>query len=470
MAKSWQNWLGNQRAQVRHIEPAATTGQVVDALERASKRRERVRVLAGGSAWSPLVPVDGTLLAIGELKAVRHIDLPRKRITVETGMMLRDAVDIAARNGMSLESPAMFLGLTIGGLIATGSHGTGRHCATLGDAVVGFELVTADGKVIEITEPGSQLWRAVIASVGVLGVVTAVTLQCEPLYNVHEIHEQVPAADVATLLPVATREFEFVSAFWHPGAKMAVLKLGNRTQLPAAPLAGRIEPKFFERMAGWAGPLIPRLYQKTKAVTPLVAQAMAAGIGRGSRVIREPMFSHYQQVYPPCISSEFAVPMEATERAWRWVYDRLSAYDKAGVRPVNLVVHCRFGRASQALVASSSGRASCHLECLSFAGNAQRDLFSGEFDQTMRQQFAGRPHWGKDIANPFALAATHGSALDEFLAVRAELDPDQRLLNPWLRDEVFALGRRKTVAVAAQPQPAAPTAKRKAGRGEIAVG
>ncbi len=447
MAERWSNWLGNQTSAVDCVYRAHDVAGVVEALEQAAAKRQRVRVVAGGSAWSPLVPVHGALLDIRGLDRVRQVDRERRRITVETGMMLRDAVAAAAEHGLSLESPAMFLGLTVGGLIATGSHGTGRNCATLGDAVVGFELVTAAGQIVQVDEPGSELWRAVITSVGALGVVSAVTLQCEPLYNVHEVHETVEAAELAEMLPIATREFEFVSAFWHPGARRGVLKLGNRTRLPATELKNRIEPNFLERAAGWAGPLIPRIYARTGAINELVAASMSAGIGRGARVVREPLFSHYQQVYPPCISSEFAVPVEETTAAWSWVHRRLMEFHKHGQRPVNLVVHCRFGRASDALIASSAGRRSCHIECLSFAGNAERPLFQGEFDVEMRR-LGGRAHWGKDIANPAALAACHGRNFEQFLSIRAELDPNQRLLNPWLRDEVFGLGRRRRTAAA----------------------
>jgi FAD/FMN-containing dehydrogenase len=447
MSVVWSNWLGNQRARVRSLVEATTVAQVVDTFDHARRKNENVRIVGGGGSWSPLVPVDGTLLSVRGLKAVKHVDLRLNRITVECGAMLSEVVEVATRNGLSVESPAMYLGLTVGGLIGTGSHGTGRNCATLGDAVVGFELVTVDGRVIQVDEPGSQLWRAVIANLGVLGVVSAVTLQCEPLYNVHEVHERVPAAELAGVLPVALREFEFVSAFWHPGAKWAVLKVGNRTSLPAAQISGRIEPTFFEKMAAWSGPIVPRLPKGSALVNEIVSAAVIAGVGRGARIVSEPMFSHYQQVYPRVISSEFAVPIEATAEAWQYVHDRLMQYSRAGVRPVNLVVHARFGKASNALIASSSGRASCDLECLCFTDNPHRDLFQTDFDIKMRTEFEGRPHWGKDIANPWAAAATHGKAMDEFLAIREELDPAQRLLNPFLRDEVFGLGRRRRPAL-----------------------
>lgn len=338
----------------------------------------------------------------------------------------------------------MYLGLSVGGLIATGSHGTGRNAATFGDAVTGFELVAADGEVHTVTEPGSELWRAAITNLGALGVLTSVTLQCEPIYNVHEIHHRVPSPEAAGLLPAMLRDYEFLSVFWYPSSPWTLFKAGNRTQLPAEPIEDRIHPSLSARAMSWLGGMVPSITARAPFLNGVVARHLLASVGgTGSRVVREPDFSHYQQAYPPVISSEFAIPASRAPEAWSWLFSRLMQFWRSGVRPVNLLVHARFGRASEALIASSSGRATCHLEVLSFDENPARALFEGEFDEKMRGAFDGRPHWGKDIANPWRAAETHGENMDRFLDVRDALDPEQRFLNTFLRDDVFGLGRRR---------------------------
>ena len=81
--------------------------------------------------------------------------------------------------------------------------------------------------------------------------------------------------------------------------------------------------------------------------------------------------------------------IELAADAWTWLSLRLGQYARAGVSPVNLTAHARFGRGSEALLASSAGRATCHLEVLCFAGNHQRALFQTELNVTeMRQSYA----------------------------------------------------------------------------------
>lgn len=442
MAARWQNWMGNVHAAPDAIEAPRSTEEVASAVARAAARRQPVRVLGAGGAWSPLVPTAGLLLSTRELSAVRSVDRERCRITVETGAMLGDVVAVAARHGLSVKSPSMYLGLSVGGLIATGSHGTGRDAATFGDAVVGFELVTPSGDVIRQEEPGSELWRALVTNVGALGVLTAVTLQCEPTFNVLEVHQAVPAGDLPSLLPSVLDEYECVSVFWYPSARHALLKLGQRTTLPARTIRGRIAPTFAERSAKWMGPIVASIAARAPALAQPIAALVHMHIGGAAKVVEEPLFSHYQQVYPPVTSTELGIPIDAAPDAWRWLHERLAQYWRSGIRPVDMIAHARFTAASRALIASSAGRATCHLEVLSHAGNRHRDLFLPEFDAVLSGEFAGRPHWGKHLPRPGRIAECHGDELDTFLEIRRELDPEQRFLNPFLRDEVFGLARR----------------------------
>ncbi|MBI5610169.1 MAG: FAD-binding protein [Deltaproteobacteria bacterium] len=442
MQHHWRNWLGNHSARPQELAAPDDVAGVVACVERAAARGQAVRVVSGGYCWSPLVPCDGMILSIEKLRRIRHIDRERQQITIETGAPLRDLVLAAAEHGLSVHSPAMFMGLTVGGLIATGSHGTGGSAATVGDAVVAYELVTASGEVIQASDVGSDRWRAVITNLGALGVVTAVTLQCEPLYNVLEVHEQVHYMEAAPRIAQALDRHEFASIFWSPAGGIANFKLGNRTDQPATPTRGRMFPTWQDKTIKFTGRYLPRLVERVPVLTEVMASLVSENIGTGSQVVREPDFSHYQQIYPPVISSEFAVPIERAGEAWAWVVERLMQYWRSGIRPVNMVVHARFGRPSAAWIASSAGRRSCHLEVLCLDGNRHRHLFASELDEKMRGHFGGRPHWGKDIARPWLAAATHGRNMDAFLDIRRDLDPKQRFLNPYLRDEVFGLGRR----------------------------
>jgi len=445
MALRWTNGTGNVAARPSELAEPRSVEQVVDTVGRARSERRAVRVIGAGAAWSPLATTDGCLLSLKRLRSIRQVDTQARRITVEAGADLLEVVETAAQHGMSVMSPSMYLGLSVGGLIATGSHGTGRRSATVGDAAVAMELVTAAGEVRRLDPSHGELWRAAITSVGTLGVVTAVTLQCEPLYNVLESHLEVPVGEVPSVLPTVLREHEFVSLFWYPSARTALFKLGNRTELPAGPVNGGVRPNPVQRSTKWIGPLMAPLAARVPALAEPVWALMRFFLGTPGKVLPEPQFAHYQQVYPPVISAEHGIPVEHASEAWQWLSTRLQAYWQCGLRPIDMVVHARFTGPSRALLASAADRATCHLEVLSHAGNRQRPLFLPEFDEKMRSAFDGRPHWGKELVDPSRIAACHGNNVDRFLEVRQDLDPEQRFMNPLLRDQVFGLARRRRV-------------------------
>ena len=127
---------------------------------------------------------------------------------------------------------------TVAGAIATGTHGTGRRYAGLASQVRGLQLVTADGQLLECSaEQHPELFAAARVSLGALGIITAVTLQCEPAFVLQSVEAP---ADYDDLLEVLARlelrdHFEFL---WFPHTRRVLTKV--QTRLPAdAPLQPR---------------------------------------------------------------------------------------------------------------------------------------------------------------------------------------------------------------------------------------
>jgi FAD/FMN-containing dehydrogenase len=74
---------------------------------------------------------------------------------------------------------------TLGGCLAANVHGKNNWVAgTLGEHVVEFEALLADGKAITCSpEKDRELFHAMIGSMGLLGVFTAITLQMKQLHS-----------------------------------------------------------------------------------------------------------------------------------------------------------------------------------------------------------------------------------------------------------------------------------------------
>lgn len=116
------------------------------------------------------------------------------------------------QRGWALPALAGVSHQTVAGFLMTGSAGGSRRHSLL-DQVVALRLVDAEGEVHELT-PGQEAFDAAVVSLGLLGVVSTVTLQCVERFDVEGDERIVPAAgfDADGFLADA----EYGRMFWWP--------------------------------------------------------------------------------------------------------------------------------------------------------------------------------------------------------------------------------------------------------------
>ena len=97
---------------------------------------------------------------------------------------------MAARSkeiGLSLANQGDIDTQAIAGALSTGTHGTGIRLGRLSSQAVGMRLVQPDGSVLEVDGDGdTETMAAAQVSIGMLGVISTITLQAISAYNLKE--------------------------------------------------------------------------------------------------------------------------------------------------------------------------------------------------------------------------------------------------------------------------------------------
>ena len=148
-----------------------------------------IRVAASGHSWSTLVTTDGVLVYIHRLNQV-SLDLSddaQPRVVIESGATVKEVNDVLEGKGYALPLNVVFESVRFGGLIATGSHGSGWNNPTLSDLVHAVEVVTASGEVrkFEAGADSEDVMNAVRLNLGMFGIMVRITMNIQKNWVVH---------------------------------------------------------------------------------------------------------------------------------------------------------------------------------------------------------------------------------------------------------------------------------------------
>ena len=157
----------------------------------------RVRALGTGHSFSPIADTDGVLIATAGLPAAGDVDAAAAVVTVGAGVKYGDLARRLNAAGWALRNLASLPHISVGGACATATHGSGGGNGNLASAVRAMELVTADGGLVTLDAGADgDRFRGVVVGLGALGVVTTLTLDLVPAYQVRQyVYDDLPASE-----------------------------------------------------------------------------------------------------------------------------------------------------------------------------------------------------------------------------------------------------------------------------------
>ncbi|WP_219591408.1 D-arabinono-1,4-lactone oxidase [Aeromonas salmonicida] len=405
----------------------------------------KLRLIGSGLSFEPIhsVYAEGSQALLVDLYLLRgQLAKTADTVTYQAGTPL-DTIyaELIAMERMLPASPGVIGIQTLGGALSTGTHGQGLHQSALCDAVEAMTVMLASGDIIRVDRTDPR-FGAFVMGVGMLGILLEVTLRTVP-------NRIMRCTKFTTDYPFLlehnerlNREHGFVKSWWFAWTGESHIWLvdpASDDEVARYRAAGS-EPLLLEgdidaRMNATIDATLQKMAKDTKD------EALAGEHFETVRRFKDAsdLVGNVYQILckgipAPQINCEVAVPLHRMNEA----LETLQAWQQAnpGVLHYPFILRCT--GPSEAWLSAAHGQSVCWVGFLVYLA-ADGTFVNGSMEQMRELQqllvpLGGIPHFGKHLAMDLYDFPALLPRWNDFVALKAELDPHGRFENRWLAD------------------------------------
>jgi xylitol oxidase len=181
VASELRNWAGTYTYSADGVVHART----VDDVRHAVLEGGRMRTVGARHSFNDLGDTTGALISVSGIDPDPVLNPGEQTVTIGAGATYGALARWLEERGWALGNMASLPHITIGGAIATGTHGSGVGNQVLAAAVAGLQYVDAAG-VVRDAGRGDPDFFGMPVGLGAFGIVTRVTLDIEPSYLIRQ--------------------------------------------------------------------------------------------------------------------------------------------------------------------------------------------------------------------------------------------------------------------------------------------
>lgn len=426
MTDTWKNWGRNQQARPAYTVKPTTEDELGEAVGRGVAEGFKIKVIGSGHSFTDIACSDGLHVDVGAFDTIHDVDTERHRVTVGAGIVLRELNRRLWDLGLSIPSLGDIDAQTLAGATSTGTHGTGGAYQCISATIVGARIVTGDGSVLEVSDQHRpDLLAAVRVGLGAVGILTSVTLQCEPAFKLHAVESTLDIDELIEGFDAMVEANDHVEFFWFPHTRTGQLKVNNRTTSAVArrpKVAAFLDEQLLSNVGFGLMNRVGRRFPNS--IPRLISAAMKPGdvieyVAPGHEVFVSKRRVRF-------VEMEYAVPRAHVLEA----FGRVRSLIDERAQPISFPIEVRVQRSDDIPLSMASGRDTGYIAVHMYRGTPYEEYFAAVED--IMADYAGRPHWGKlHNQNAETLAPLYAD-WDAFQKVLAELDPDGHFSNPYL--------------------------------------
>lgn len=387
----------------------------VDELRSAVAKTPRLKVLASRHSFNAIADGEVALL-LGGIPLDAVISDDRGSVTIAGHATYGDLATFLAGHGLAIHNLASLPHISIAGAIATATHGSGSGNGNLATAVSALEFVLADGSAMTARR-GEADFEGMVVHLGALGVVSRVTLDVRPAFDIAQtVYEGLTLDNLTGNLDAILDTGYSASVFttWRDaGAQVWLKHQFASDQIPAA-------------LHGAARSTLKRHPIIAMDATSCTDQLSVPGLWSDR-------LPHFKMGFMPSngdeIQSELHVP-----RAHGPVAVEALARVREKFAAVLMVNELRAVAADQLWLSPQYQRDTLSLH-FTWISDAAAVTEAVRHVEEALAPFDPRPHWGKVFVDRHAAARYPRMA--DFRRIRERLDPSGKFSNRWLEEAVL---------------------------------
>ncbi|KAJ2612356.1 D-arabinono-1,4-lactone oxidase [Coemansia sp. RSA 1365] len=445
----FHNWARTFTSRPSYFLAPQCERDIIGVIQIAGRCGLSVKPIGSGHSPSDIACTDSVMLDMHNMRRVLAYDAYACTLTVEAGIRLHDLHQVLANRNMALSSVGSISDQSVAGAMATATHGTGIGFGDISSMITQLVLIDGTGKRHKCDHQNNKdLFDAARCSLGALGIVTQVTIQCEPAFALHAIQTPTTLDKAIDDLDKFVHSAEHVRLWWFPHTDNAVAWRANRTHME---LESSPDSFLRDRLYGF------HIYQmqlykarfKPDSIPSLTCEHFANRFALQKEWVDDSYrVFNFDCLFPQYVN-EWAVPLEqapsALRQLRRWVNSQ--ERERNGAR-VHFPVEVRFVRESDVWLSPAYHRTVCYIGVIMYRPYHKPVPYKKywqAFEDIMRTH-QGRPHWAKAHSMFYFDLQSSYPKFDDFVLMRELCDPYGIFVNDYIRRHVLPPSQSRSMA------------------------
>jgi len=426
------------------ITRPANLKELIACMDPASRYTGPFRPMGANSASTDCnASSSGTVIDMTAMDKILNIDAYNDTVTVQAGVRIGVLADKLSQEGLELAGSHDLMERTVGGAVAGGCIGPGiaDDGAFFSSQVIAMKILTPGGKLSRVVNDSRKLLHAFRLSYGMLGIICEVTLKVRPIRGFVATHRRCSVAQFASAAESLSKTSIGVKFYMMPFRDRVYLDL--RRYSPE----GRATRKIPWKLKDWGeSTVLPHLFKSINRIVPIsgvryriideiskatqgIVNNRLVNSGSNSTTLsrkpgrdRSKPLQYSTWIFP---AADFSIVAQSYSDFC------IRVQKENGFRCDMPTVGFRLSRDQSAVLSPSYDEPMFALRAVSTQTKGWED-FTIDF-----AEFA--EHWGgyaffnqtRNLTVDHAISA-FGKRLSYFRNIRRQLDPDDRMMNPFL--------------------------------------